>query len=51
MDLHEYLENYIAKNGHSKKTFKRIIKEFKIALLDHAIKIDGSIIYDDNDYE
>lgn len=51
MDLYEFIEDYIAEHGHSRETFECIIRDFQDALLDQAIKIDGEIIYDDNDYE
>lgn len=51
MDLYEFIEDYISEHGHSRETFECIIRDFQDALLDHAIKIDGSIVYDDNEYE
>ena len=51
MDLIEFIDKYIEENGHSKETFENIIIDFKDALLEHAIGINGSIEYDDNDYD
>lgn len=51
MDLNQYINNYIEEHGHSRKTFESIIRDFKEALLEHAIGMDGTIDYDDNDYD
>ena len=48
--MEELLEEYLEEHGHSKETFQAFIGEAQEALLNHAIKIDGTIIYDDNDY-
>lgn len=50
-DFSNYIEQYLEEHGHSRSTFECIIRDFQEALLDQAIKIDGSIIYDDNQYD
>jgi len=51
MDLLEFIDKYIEEHGHSRETFECVIRDFKEALLEHAIGMDGSIDYDDNDYD
>jgi hypothetical protein len=49
--LEEFIDNYIEEHGHSKETFKCIMRDFEDVLANYSLGVKVVLAYDNNDYE